>query len=133
MLYRVLNALTHLAVGLIFGALMTFGHQASSEVAGVELPWGIVLSCLGVAALLVGYRLLAGTREPAIWAGLGMVLAVVLLSLPGPGGSVLIPAGTVGVIWSLAPTIIAVIVIGWPTQIRRSNTRGASGSGSAAA
>ena len=115
---RVLVAACEFILGLIFGAIMTFGHQAEVSIGTVGVPWGIIAACFGVAALLIGYRLLSRNRWAVIWVALGIIMAVLVLSLPGPGGSVLVPAGVVGIIWSIAPTCIAALVIAWPAQLR---------------
>lgn len=121
---RVLNAALLLVGGAVFGTLMTFGHQADVEVAGAVLPWGLMVALLGVTALLVGVRLLAG-RRPTIWLAAGLVSAIVVLALPGPGGSILIPNGLAGMVWSLAPSFIAILVVLWPAPRQsRSNLTG---------
>lgn len=115
---RLLVRVAQLLLGALFGALMTFGHQATVTIAGATLPWGIVVSCLGVLGLLAGVRLLTEGRADSFWVALGIVGAVAALSLPSPGGSVIITNSVVGVIWSLAPTVLAALVVGWP-NIRR--------------
>ena len=39
---------------------------------------------------------------------------VALLTLPGPGGSVLVTGDLVGTIWAVGPALIAVLVVAWP-------------------
>lgn len=94
--------------------VMTFGHQATLSIGGVVLPWGIIVALLGTAALLIGARLLAHGRSPVIWLAAGVVASVMVLALPGPGGSVLIPDSLAGLVWSLAPSFIAILVVLWP-------------------
>lgn len=100
--------------GAVFGALMTFGHQARLTVAGAEIPWGLAVAVLGVTALLVGTRLTTEGRRATVWVAAGLVGAAFVLALPGPGGSVLVPNGVPGMIWALAPSFIAILVVLWP-------------------
>ena len=101
-------------VGLAYGALGTVGHRAVLRVGEVAIPWGLAAALIGVAALLLGIRLVAGGRAAAAAAGAGIVVAVAVLTLPGPGGSVLIVGDLTGTIWSVAPALIAVLVVAWP-------------------
>jgi len=101
-------------IGVIYGAVATVGHGQSIRVGEVVLPWGLVLALIGVFALLLGIRLVAGGRWVAAAAGVGIVAIVALLTLPGPGGSVLVTGDLVGTIWAVGPALIAVLVVAWP-------------------
>ena len=111
---RLLRAVMLVAAGAVFGSLMTFGHQASLLVGDTEIPWGLCVSVLGVATLLIGTRLLSSGRRPVLWVAVGVVGSVLMLSLPGPGGSVIVPDGTLGMIWALAPSFVAILIVMWP-------------------
>jgi hypothetical protein len=39
---------------------------------------------------------------------------VALLTLPGPGGSVLVVGDLIGTVWSVGPALISVLVVAWP-------------------
>ncbi|MEF3405760.1 DUF6113 family protein [Agromyces sp. CCNWLW203] len=101
-------------VGLVYGALGTIGHRAVLRIGDVAIPWGLAAALIGVAALLLGIRLVAGGRGAAAAAGAGIIVAVAVLTLPGPGGSVLIVGDLTGTIWSVAPALIAVLIVAWP-------------------
>jgi hypothetical protein len=101
-------------IGLVSGALGTVGHRATLRIGEISIPWGLVAALVGVAALLLGIRLVAGGRAAAAAAGAGIVVAVAVLTLPGPGGSVLIVGDLTGTVWSVAPALIAVLVVAWP-------------------
>ncbi len=103
-----------LLAGVVFGALGTVSHQYLLRLGSVAIPVGLVLSLLGVVALLVGFRLVHDTRALVFLAALGLLGTIFLLSLEGPGGSVIVPAGLPGTIWTLAPTLIATVVLAWP-------------------
>lgn len=109
------SLLLALLLGAVYGAVATVGHRQSFTIGDVTVPWGLVAALVGVAALLLGIRLVAGGRWAAAAAAVGVVGVVALLSIPGPGGSVLIPAGLVGTIWSVGPALIAVLVVAWPS------------------
>ncbi|WP_353827246.1 histidinol dehydrogenase [Agromyces sp. SYSU T0242] len=111
------------AVGAVYGVIATIGHRHAWQVGEVSIPWGLVAALVGVAALLVGIRTVAGGRGAAIAAAVGLVATVGLLALPGPGGSVLVVDGVVGTIWAVAPALIAVLVVAWPSLPSRGPQR----------
>ncbi|MBM7505322.1 hypothetical protein ACFPER_17690 [Agromyces aurantiacus] len=111
------------AIGLVYGTLGTVGHRHAWQVGDVTIPWGLVLGLVGVAALLVGIRLVAGGRAACAAAAIGIVAAVALFSLPGPGGSVLVAGGVVGTVWAVGPALIAVLVVAWPSLPSRDAAR----------
>jgi hypothetical protein len=104
-----------LLIGVIYGAVATTGHRQSFRLGVVEIPWGLVAALVGVFALLLGIRLVAGGRWVAAAAAVGIVGTVALLTLPGPGGSVLVAGDVVGTVWAVGPALIAVLVIAWPS------------------
>lgn len=96
-------------VGAVYGVVGTVGH--GSQLLG--LPLGLVLALIGAAALLLAIRLLVG-RWPAVAAGAGMTVAIVVFSGEGPGGSVIAPAGALATVWTIACPLIAVLIVLWP-------------------
>lgn len=111
---RVGAGLLGFAVGAVFAAMATVAHQATAVVAGVTLPWGLLLGLAGLTALLLGLRLVLHDRATVLCTALGALVAIFMLSLRSTGGSVLIPQGTLGLVWTMAPAVIAAIVIAWP-------------------
>jgi hypothetical protein len=111
---RFVVAAVALIAGLVYGAIATIGHRHQLRLGDLVLPWGIVAALVGVAALLIGIRIMIG-RLAAGAAAVGVIAIVALLSLPGVGGSVLVPATTVGTIWAVGPALIAVLVVAWPS------------------
>ena len=89
-----------LLIGVIYGAVATVGHRQAIRVGDLEIPWGLAAALIGVFALLLGIRLVAGGRWVAAAAAVGVVGTVALLTLPGPGGSVLVAGDLVGTIWA---------------------------------
>lgn len=110
-------------VGAVYGTLGTVGHRQAWQIGEVAIPWGLVLALVGVAALLVGVRLVAGGRAASAAAAAGVIASVALLSLPGPGGSVLVASGPIGTIWAVGPALIAVLIVAWPSLPSRSAPR----------
>ncbi|MFF2052283.1 hypothetical protein ACFVU2_11855 [Leifsonia sp. NPDC058194] len=124
MLSRILNAVLLVLAGILVGAVGTVAHQIDVTW-GVSIPLGLVGSLLAFTLLLVGLRLLAETRVPAILAALGAIGTILLFTQQSPGGSVLIPNTLPGQIWLVAPLLIAAIVIAWP-DLRRRDARPAA-------
>ncbi|MDR5698907.1 hypothetical protein [Agromyces aerolatus] len=102
-------------IGVVFGALGTIGHRHVLRIGEVTIPWGLVAALAGVTALLIGLRLLAG-RLAAGAAALGVIGIVALLTLPGVGGSILVPGTLIGTIWAVGPAVISVFVVAWPSS-----------------
>jgi LmbE family N-acetylglucosaminyl deacetylase len=111
---RLLVSAAALVVGVVFGLLGTIAHQATIPIGPVTLPAGLILALAAVAALLAGLRLVLGDRLPVFACALGMLGTIFLLSLRSAGGSVLVPAGLAGTLWTVAPTLIATLVLAWP-------------------
>jgi LmbE family N-acetylglucosaminyl deacetylase len=111
---RLLTSIFALLVGVAFGVLGTVGHQSTVTIGALVLPLGLIVASLGAAALLVGLRLVLGDRLIVLLAALGMLGTIFVLSLRSAGGSVLIPAGLTGTLWTLVPALIAVFVVAWP-------------------
>jgi hypothetical protein len=74
----------------------------------------LILGLAAIAGFLVGLRLLVDNRWIVSLAAIGVVSMVFVLSQESPGGSILVPNNLWGMIWALAPTIVAIIVIAWP-------------------
>ena len=105
--------------GVLIAAVTTPLAQASVDVATVTIPWGLVLSLLVVTAYVLGLRLMSDTRLLALFGAIGVVVANMLLSLPGPGGGVIVPGNLVGTLWAALPSLIFVVVIALPAPRRR--------------
>lgn len=74
-------------------------------------PWGLVLALALTLAGAVLSRAWGGWG-PLVAFGVGAVLAAQLFARPGPGGDVLVPAGTLGWVWllgSLATVVLAAL------------------------
>lgn len=113
-LSRAGSSLAALVAGMAFGVLGTIGHQTTVAIGPVQLPVGLVLALAGAAGLLVGLRLVLGDRLVVLACAIGMLGTIFLLSLRSTGGSVLIPEGIPGTLWSIVPALVATLALGWP-------------------
>ena len=111
---RSLGGLGGLLLGILFGVLGTIAHQVTLTLFGVALPIGLTIAFVGIGALLLGLRLVVGDRLVVGLAATGLLLTIFVLSLRGSGGSVLVPAGLPGTLWTVVPALIAAFVLAWP-------------------
>ncbi len=82
------------------------------------LPVGLVLALIGSSALILAIRLLSD-RGSTLAAAVGLVLAIVVLSGNGTGGSVIAPADDLKVwVWALSCPLLAGLIVAWPAQTR---------------
>lgn len=101
-------------MGLLVGSITTVVHQSVFTVGDVDVPWGLILGLGVVIGFLVGLRMVVEDRLIVFVAALGLVSMVFLLSQQSTGGSVLVPNNLWGMIWAIAPTLIATFVVAWP-------------------
>ena len=111
---RLAAAAIALLLGAAFGLLGTIAHQGVFVLGPVTIPIGLILALLAVSALLVGLRLVFGDRMVVFSCAIGMLGTIFLLSLRSTGGSVLVPAGLPGTLWSIVPALVATFVLAWP-------------------
>ena len=105
--------------GALIAAVTTPLAQASVDVLEITIPWGLVAALLTVTAYVLGLRLVSDTRMLALFGAIGVVVVIMLLSLPGPGGGVIVPGNLYGTVWAAAPSIIFVVLIAFPSPRRQ--------------
>ncbi len=105
-----------LVIGAYAGLALTVANQATVQLAGASIPWGLIAGILIVIGLLVGLRLVFETRVVPAAAAAGLIAASAILALPSPGGTVLVPASAAGYILAFAPVLIAIVILGWPRR-----------------
>lgn len=108
-----------LVIGLVYGVAGTIGQAATWGPA----PVGLVVAIVGVTALVLAVRMLTGDRWSALACGIGAMLATMVFSGKGPGGSVVVPAPaegelSTGIIWTIAVPIVTALIVGWPSLAR---------------
>ena len=115
--------------GLLVGVLGTFKYQVGVSLAtGAGFPTGLVLGLAMVAVFLLAVRLGFPSRWFAVAAAVGVVAAIGVLTRTGPGGSVVVLQNATGMVWSIAPALVALAVVG-PPRFHRSLPRPAAVNG----
>jgi hypothetical protein len=107
----------------MFALLGTIAHQATIDIGAVSLPVGLVVALTAACALLVGLRLVLHDRLVVGLTAAGLLLTTFVLSLRGIGGSVLVPEGLPGTLWTIVPAFVAALVLAWPTFSANRRTR----------
>jgi hypothetical protein len=125
LLTRVGGALSCLVLGVVTGVVGTFAHQSGWTLFGVRLPLGLIAALIAASFLVAGLRLALDSRLEAGLAALGLVSAIALLALPGPSGSILLPANPAGFAWTIGPTVLFALILGWPRTLLRRTDSGA--------
>lgn len=105
-----------LVVGLVYGVAGTVAHAYTIG----WFPLGLVLGIIGCAALLLAVRLLTSDRWSTLATGLGMMIATLVFSGSGPGGSVVVPQTGLAIAWTFAVPIVVALVVAWPEPARAS-------------
>lgn len=121
---RVGTLLVAALIGAVYGTIATVGHRQVLRIGDAVIPWGLVVAIIGIAALLVGIRLVTRGRAITAAAAVGLVVMIAVLTyLPGPGGSVLVVGDLLGTVWSFAPALVGVLVVAWPELPSRAPAR----------
>ena len=110
---RLVTWVVALAVGAVYGLAGTIAHA-------FEIGWfplGLVLAVVGSASLLAAVRLLTGDRWAALATGLGMMIATLVFSGRGPGGSVIVPQTGLAMVWTIAVPVLVAVVVAWPGRV----------------
>lgn len=111
-----------LVAGAVYGVAGTIAH---AYVIG-PIPIGLILAIVGAGALLAAVRLLTRDRWAALACGLGLLIATLVFSGPGPGGSVIVPSGkldmlgpiNLGAVWTIAVPFMSALAVAWPDVSR---------------
>jgi hypothetical protein len=113
-LARIGTWIVALLVGAVYGLAGTIAHAYRIG----WLPVGLVLAAIGCAALLLAVRLLTADRGATLATGLGMMLATLVFSGSGPGGSVIVPQTELAIAWTFAVPILVAVIVAWPERTR---------------
>lgn len=118
-------------IALIVGGAYGLAGTISQSFSPGGVPVGLLLSIVGSGALLLAVRLLVGDRWAALSTGLGMMVATLVFSGRGPGGSVIVPQAadggvSTGVIWTIAVPVMVALVVAWPDLRRARAARSTS-------
>ena len=118
-LRRVIAAILGGVIGVVLGALLTVYNGYTATIGGQPVWLGVILGSIVLAALFTGFRLAFGTRIVPGFAAVGAVVIIGILSLPSTAGSVLVTQSGPGLLWEIAPPVIAFLVLVWPQFPRR--------------
>lgn len=119
---RVAGVVLALVTGVLVGTLGSFKYRYGLTGA-VPLPIGLVLVLVMIALVLAAIRIATRRRLYGIATAVGILAAVALFTMKGPGGSVVVPQGDYSTVWTVAPALIAAVVLGAPGRRRRSAQR----------
>lgn len=114
---RVATCIVAGLIGAVYGVAGTIMHATTWGV----FPIALIIAFIGLVALLIALRQITGDRWAALTAAAAAVLATFILSLRGPGGSVLLPAPSegeisLGLLWSYGVPLVAALVVAWPSM-----------------
>lgn len=123
-LTRALSWIAAALVGVVYGTAGTIAHSLMWGI----VPVGLIVGGIACGALLVAVRALTRDRAAAVATAIGMIGMLMIISGPGPGGSVIVPNTPVGQVWIYLVAGIALIVIAWP-NLKRVPARVADGEG----
>ena len=101
------RALATFALGVAMAGIGTTVHRYHFELAGKWLAGGIVLTLLATVVASVFARAVADWLGVLTYA-IGWFAVVMVLSLQGPGGDVLIVGDWLGYVWSYVGMLLAV-------------------------
>ncbi|MDQ0644956.1 DUF6113 family protein [Microbacterium murale] len=121
---RGLSWLAAALVGVVYGTAGTIAHGLMWGV----FPLGLIVAGIACAALLIAVRALTHDRGATVATALGMLGMVMIISGPGPGGSIIVPNTPIGQIWIFLVAGIALLVIAWPNLKRLPRQTTADGS-----
>lgn len=127
-LSRVLSWIAAALVGGVYGVAGTIGHSLMWG----PIPVGIIVGAVACGAILIAIRALTHDRGAALAAGIGMLSMLLVISGPGPGGSVVVPDTVGGRVWIYLIGGLVLLVVAWPS-LRRPAGRDAVAGGRAAA
>ncbi len=124
----ILTVVAFIIVGIVLGATAAAGHRATFSVGSTAVPVGFVLTLAAIILGHVAVRITTLSRLPAAGLAAGTIVAIAILNLTGPGGSVLFPAqnlvavdGTLtavdnvaSIVWITVAALSASLIAAWP-------------------
>ena len=113
-LIRLLSWIAALLVGGFYGVAGTVAHSVTWG----PVPVGLIVGALSCLALLVAMRALTHDRGATLATGIGMVGMLLLISGPGPGGSVIVPDTDLAQVWLWLVAGSVLIAVAWPSTVR---------------
>lgn len=84
-------------VGAYLCVVGSLVHRHTSEIGGIDVPWGLVLALIATAAVVIAASNVV--RVGGAWLGLGWAAALTALQM-SPGGSYLVATDWVGITYA---------------------------------
>lgn len=111
---RLLTLLALLVGGLVLGFIGAVVSTLHREVAGVDVPWGLVLVVVTVGCCVRGGAWLVGSRRGAAMVALGWVLPSLAFSAVNPGGDVVLTDEPRTYVYLASGAVISLLATLWP-------------------
>lgn len=108
---RILSWVAAALVGGVYGVAGTIGHSLMWG----PVPVGIIVGAIACAAILVAVRALTHDRGATLAAGIGMLGMLIVISGPGPGGSVVVADTLAGRVWTYLVGGLVLLAVAWPS------------------
>jgi N-acetyl-1-D-myo-inositol-2-amino-2-deoxy-alpha-D-glucopyranoside deacetylase len=118
LLSRVSACLLAVTLGAITGATLTVTHQQTALIGATRVPWGIIAALIITATLFAGLRIVFASRVVVVFAAVGLLGATAWLVLATAAGSEVVPTNPAGLVWAVAPALLAGVAIAWPAGRR---------------
>ena len=112
-LIKTVTGLIGIAVGALYAIIGSIGFTQFILIGNWNFPWGLIAAIIGFSALAIGVRLLCD-RYTACFCGVGAWLILLVFSSIKIGGSVVIEANILGIIWILAVPVATVAAVAFP-------------------
>jgi hypothetical protein len=103
-----------IVLGAVVGVAGVFVHGMSARVAGIPLPFGLVVALAGSAGLFVIGGLAVGERSGVLLPVLAWALTTLLFFVGRPEGDVVLDGTASGVAYLFLGTIVAAMAVGFP-------------------
>ncbi len=105
-------------VGVVYGTAGTIAHSLMWGV----IPIGMIIGAIACGSLLVAVRALTHDRAATLATAIGMLGMLLIISGPGPGGSIIVPNTPFGQIWIYLIAGLSLLAIAWPSLPQRRPT-----------
>lgn len=113
---RVLSWIAAALVGVVYGVAGTVAHSLMWGI----VPVGLIIGAIACGSLLIAVRALTHDRAATLATAIGMLGMLLIISGPGPGGSVIVPNTPFGQIWIYLVAGLSLLAIAWPSLPQRS-------------
>lgn len=111
---RLLALVGPFVAGILLGIVGVGVIALRSTIAGVSVPWGLVLAVLGVGASARGAAWLVGSRRAATAVLLGWLVPTLAFSALNPGGDVILTDEPTTYVYLVGAFALALLASVWP-------------------